>query len=192
MSSGAASDDEFEKLHQEVEEMQREVALAPERKLEIIRRYARKAKDEGGQKRAFHFIQILNICSARRDMDDRPINVTVSGGQVGVINLGAVQGNIEANVQTLAAQGGAQEKFADAIRQVAAAVSGSDLSEPEKKDALEMIDTLTVQAKEPPEKRVGGVLKAVFTALPAAIGAAKGLTDLWEKFGPIIKAHFGQ
>lgn len=124
-------------------------------------------------------------------MDEKPITVNVIGGQVGVINLGDVQGSINASVQSLVRQGEQQEQVANAIRDLAAAISGSGLTNSQKKEALDVIDTVATQAKEPPEKRNLGIVKALLVGLPSLISAAKGATDLWDKFGPMIRGHFG-
>lgn len=183
--------DEFDAVLLEVRAMEEEVVLNPENKLEILRKYGRAAREQGGERRVRLFVMMANICNARTDMNDKPINVNVSSSQGVVINLGPVQGSINTHVQALMSAGGGQEKVADAIRQISAAISDSALGDAQKKDALELVDAVAVQAKEPPEKRNGGIVKATLGMLPTVIASAKGAMDLWDKFGPIIRAHFG-
>ena len=183
--------DEFESVLREVQQMEQEVVLDPTRASEIIRAYGLRARAQGGERRVKLFVMMANIYNARGNMNDKPINVTVSGSQGVVINLAPVQGSINTNVQALMNGGESQEKVAVAIRELAAAISGSELGEAQKKEALELVDTVAAQAKEPQEKRNGGVLKATLAMLPTMISAAKGATELWEKFGPTIRAYFG-
>ena len=118
--------------------------------------------------------------------------LTISGGQVGVINLGEVQGSIQATVQALAGQGGQQEQVATVIKELADTISKSSLGSTEKKDALEVVDGIASQVKEAPEKRQpAGILKSLILGFPIMISAAKNLVELWGTCGPLIKAHLG-
>src|ERR1700733_2234010 len=107
MRAGEAGDP-LDRLLEELESMNESIALNPESKGAIVQAAIRKARVEGGDSRARIFTILYNILSARTNMDEKTIQVNVSG-QVGAINFGTVQGSINAHVQTLAGQGKAQQ-----------------------------------------------------------------------------------
>lgn len=120
------------------------------------------------------------------------VDVRVTGGHIGVINLGEVQGSINATVQSLTNQGGQHEDLAKAIKELTEAVSNSTLSVSEKKDALEILNTVATTAQQPAAKRASpGTMKAVLAGFSTLIGTAKNVADLWEKYSHLIRSHLG-
>ncbi len=79
-----------------------------------------------------------------------------------------------------------------ALEQLTQAVlSEATLQAADKKEVVEALSAIAEQAAKKPEERSKGILKAAVAWLPTAISAAKNLTTLWDKFGPIIKAYLG-
>jgi len=56
---------------------------------------------------------------------------------------------------------------------------------------VEALSTIAEQAEKKPEERSKGNLKALVAWIPQVIATAADLVTLWDKFGPIIKTHFG-
>jgi hypothetical protein len=106
------------------------------------------------------------------------------------INLGSQVGTINAAVTVIAEQG--QSEVANAIRELSEAILRSNaMQDSQKQEALQVVTDLAKQAEAKPEARSKGTVKALIAGLPTLIKAATDLTALWEKWGPIIRAHFG-
>jgi hypothetical protein len=84
----------------------------------------------------------------------KAINVTVTLDRAWVINVGPVQGSINTNVHALMSGGGSQEQVAVAIKELAAAISGSELGDVQNKEAREM---LTPSQRRQRNRRRGGL-----------------------------------
>jgi len=126
-----------------------------------------------------------------RERQQRAISMTFTNSPVGVINLGEVQGNIQATVEALAGRGGRHQEVAAAIKELADAISKSSLVDAQKKEALDVVETIASQVDGPPEKRSAGILKAMLGGFPAMISTAKAVVELWGKYGPLITGHLG-
>jgi hypothetical protein len=124
---------------------------------------------------------------------NRPIiNLHVQDSNIANLNLGSQIGTINASLQTISEQGDSEHEFAQVLKELTeAVVSQKDLPDPEKQEVVQALSTIAEQATKKPEQRSKVTLKALVSWIPTAISAAKGLSDLWEKFGPIIQAHLG-
>ena len=69
--------------------------------------------------------------------------------------------------------------------------SSRRISETNKQEVVEALSTIAEQAEKKPEERSKGNLKALVAWIPQVIATAADLVTLWDKFGPIIKTHFG-
>ena len=117
--------------------------------------------------------------------------VHIQNSNVANLNLGAQVGTIHSALQTISGGDAAQQELARAIEQLTEAVLQATLRAPDKQDVLEALSTIAEQAAKKPEERSKGTLKALVAWLPTAISAANNLTTLWDKLGPIFKAHLG-
>jgi hypothetical protein len=79
----------------------------------------------------------------------------------------------------------------DAIRHLSDAVMRSSIKDDQKRDVLGVIEIITKQAEAKPEARSKGTVQARLAGLPSVLKVAGELTTLWDKYGPIIRAHFG-
>jgi hypothetical protein len=117
--------------------------------------------------------------------------INIHNSNVGNLNLGNQVGDINVAVQQLSKGDEAQREFAKALDEFTKAVVAATLPEPEKREAVDALSTIAEQATRQPEERSQGTIKAVLAYLPKAIATAFYLTELWGKYEPVIKAHFG-
>ena len=171
--------------------MEQEIVLSPDLKPQIMRKYLQAARSGGGKRLARLLSRIYNMLNARGEMDEKTVNVMISGGTVGVLNLGKVMGSIHSNVESLSTGGGQAAEVGRAITEIAEAIKQSAIPDSQKKDALETIDAVSSQAKEQPEKRSTIVIKALLSSLPGLIAGAETATKLWEKYGAVVRGYFG-
>ncbi len=118
--------------------------------------------------------------------------IHIQDSNVANLNLGSQVGTINAALQSISGGDDAEREFARALEQLTQAViSHATLPDAERQEVVQALSTIAEQAAKRPEERAKGTLKAVVAWLPTAISAASDLTTLWDKFGPIIKAHLG-
>lgn len=183
-ASGSAAKEDLRELCMEVQRN-------PGQRMQVVASWYDRVLSESGYERAETAMLVLSIMNARGEMDGKNVNVNISGGQVGVINLGQVQGNIEASVQVLSQRSPHERDVADAIRQLAESISGSGLAVQEKKEALEVVNSIATEAQKSTETRSVGMLKAALSTLPSMIATAKTTVELWDKISPLIRQYFG-
>lgn len=120
-----------------------------------------------------------------------PVHLTVQNSNIANLNLGTQVGTITAALESISHQGGTGSQFADAIKQLTeAVVSQPTMSDAEKREVVDVLSTLAEEGAKQPEQRSMGRLKAAVAWLPTAIAVAANLVALWNKFEPIIRAHF--
>jgi hypothetical protein len=119
----------------------------------------------------------------------QPIQVHIQNSTVANLNLGSQVGRINTALATITNEDHAE--IAEALKQITEAIAGSAaLAESTKKEAIEAISTLAVQAEAKPEEQSTGTVKAILSWLPTAISTAADLATLWNTLGPLIAAHF--
>jgi hypothetical protein len=72
-----------------------------------------------------------------------------------------------------------------------AILSEASLQAAEKQEVVRILSTIAEQAAKTRDERSKGILKVAVAWIPIAISAAKNPTTLWERLGPIIRAHLG-
>lgn len=118
--------------------------------------------------------------------------IHIHNSNVANLNLGSQVGTIHSNLQAISQGGAAQQEFARAIEQLTEAViTETGLQQDQKQEVVDVIATISDQAAKKPEQRSKGTLKAALAWFPTGISAASNLVSLWDKLGPIIKAHLG-
>jgi hypothetical protein len=130
------------------------------------------------------------------DADLRGVNpptIFIQNSNVANLNLGSQIGTINAAIQAISGGSDAQQReFVRALNQLTQAVlSEASLQAAQKQELVEALSTIAEQAAKKAEERSKGTLKGIVASLPTAISAAKNLADLWERLGPIIRAHLG-
>lgn len=113
--------------------------------------------------------------------------VSVSGGQIGVLNTGAVN-QITANL------GAMPNEAADAKhaleRFVAAVVQEESLSADERNTLLDQLELVTQNASTLPQHRRPAIVGPVIDNIAKGVGAAQGLATLWITLEPLLKTLF--
>jgi hypothetical protein len=123
-----------------------------------------------------------------------PINynnqtVSVSGGNVGVINFGNVH-DIQVNLQSLT-ESGSQDIVEPLAKLTDAILNAKEADGPTKNELLEQVATLTALATAKPEERKPGVVKALLSAIKDGAGAINSAAGAWTAVEPLLKGHFG-
>lgn len=123
-------------------------------------------------------------------MDQESVEIHVSGGQIGSINLGTVLGNIDNNLTMVESAG--QGEVAKALREIANAIrDDTHLDDEQKRELLQDVEVLSEAAQEPDEQRQKGVLKAVFEALKSGLSIAVDAGKVWTMWAPLAAKFFG-
>jgi hypothetical protein len=170
-------------LKKELEELARAICDNPRKKNRLLLDWASKRPDDQG------FRLLLYVIAAERG--EMSINITNSN--IANINLGEQIGHIESVVQAIAAKEGKEnQQFAEALRALTEAIKNEpQLSDSDKKEAVQVLGEIAEQGKAAPQERSSGKVKALLAGFPTVIAAAAHLTKLWEAWGPAIKAYFG-
>lgn len=119
--------------------------------------------------------------------------IHISQSTLGILNTGEIKHvqRITANVQALAASG--QPDLAQALKELTEAFTESkEIGEDQRKEALELLEDVSDQAAQPPEKRSrSGVIKAVLDSLSNLAGTATSLEKAWAAWEPHLRQFFG-
>ncbi len=117
--------------------------------------------------------------------------INISGGNFANLNLGEQIGTIKATVNVIASQGKAGADLATALRSLTEGI-GADtgLTDAQKKEALEAVETIADQANLPAEQRRPGVFKAAIGHLPTILSATVASIKIWETVHPVLAAFF--
>ena len=147
------------------------------------------AERDYGEKGA-HFVGLFAAGLNERTSN---VQINISGGQIGNLNTGEQVGTITGSVHILSEKQDKQSQdLASALKYLTEAIHESkELTDDQKRDNLDILATLATAAQEPPEKRSKGVLKTIVTGLGAAVSVAKPLAELWQTWGPAVRAYFG-
>jgi hypothetical protein len=98
-------------------------------------------------------------------------------------------GTINTALETISSEGGNQLEFANAIKELTEAiVSQKDLKDDEKRETVQALSTVAVEAQKKPAERSTGTLKAIIPYIPAALASISQLESLWEKVDRRSKA----
>jgi hypothetical protein len=117
--------------------------------------------------------------------------INIQNSNIANLNLGSQIGTINASLQQISQGDESQKQFADALQSFTDAVVAAALGDADKKEVVGALSTIADEATKKPEERSTGTLKAVVAWIPHAIATAAHLTAMWDKFGPVIRAHFG-
>jgi hypothetical protein len=146
---------------------------------------------QGGQNVFGDMSQVNNIAPGV-DMSDK-VKIEISGGTIGFLNAGEIHHveAINANVQALA--GADQQDIAKGLKELTEAFSASEeLSNEQREEALQLLDSISAQAASTPEKRLPtGAIKAMIAGFGTIAGGAGGLAKVWDTWGQPIRHFFG-
>jgi hypothetical protein len=133
-------------------------------------------------------LKIQAITSGPSSQRGRTIQINISGGQIGILNVAGIIDTIEQNLSFVSQTG--NQDVVEAIKNLTEAVVASkDLKENQIQQALESLEFLSGQPALPPEKRSkGGVISAVFGGLRQLVSSAADLSQVWSTWGPKLEA----
>lgn len=114
--------------------------------------------------------------------------ITVSGGQIGTLNLGTIVGDINNNLTVLDQEG--QKEVAEALKHIGEAILEDDrLDDDGKRDLTEHVQYLSGQALKPKGER-SSIVKSALEHLEKALAIAGSAAGAWSQFGPVLLSFF--
>lgn len=133
-------------------------------------------------------MKIQAMTTGRSPHQSRTIQINISGGQIGVLNVAGMISAIEQNLSIVNEAG--NQDTVEAIKSLAEAVMASkDLKEGDVKQALEHLEFLSNECASPAEKRSkSGIISAVFRGLSQIVSTAADVSQLWVTWGPKLEA----
>ena len=116
-------------------------------------------------------------------------NITVSGGNVGVINTGTVQ-RLDSSITVMRERG--NDDLARAIKELTNAVIASQqVNDSAKNEILEQLDFLADQVMSEAGTRRTGTIKSILAGMKDTLSVAANLVVLWDRLGPLLRGAFG-
>ena len=147
-----------------------------------IRRKVRATVEGTGREVAHVTRAILGSNESRR------ITVSVSGGQVGALNLGTVVGNIESNLNQIDTN---DKDLAEALKKLTEVVLKSgQLSSDEKKQITEQVEELSHQAAIPQAERKIGIVAGLSNAVAMALSHLSDFDKIWPVAKGLLETYF--
>jgi hypothetical protein len=134
---------------------------------------------------------VLNGCKQRikglamSEQQPQAISIDFAGSTIGVVNTGQIQTINGINQSIGALQTKGEGSVAEALKEITKRVVGenSGLSETERTEVLDQIQTLSKLAAAPNRNENPGVVKAIVRSLAISL-AASSLKDVWVAHAP--------
>lgn len=115
-------------------------------------------------------------------------NINVSNSVVGTINTGTI-GTVDQTISALIQLG--EPKVAEAVKNLTEAViSSRDLGQAQKNELVEILGAVAAEAATPKESRRNSVAKALLERGTQITSLANDITDICQKWWPILLAAF--
>lgn len=115
-------------------------------------------------------------------------NIHVTNSVVGVLNTGWIE-TVDNAVTTLNKSGDAD--VAVAISGLTEAVINAvDAANENKNQVLEILSVIAAEAAAPKKQRRTAAIRPLISEAATLVGGIAGLSQLWERYGPIIQAFF--
>ncbi len=115
-------------------------------------------------------------------------HINVTNSVVGTINTGSI-GVVDQSISALI-QGGEPE-LANAVKELSQAIIKSgDLGANQKNELMEILSVIAAEAASPKESRRGSVVKALLDRAKQITALAGDITDVCQKWWPVIAAAF--
>jgi hypothetical protein len=166
-------------------------APAGRRREDLVLAVFRELRTSGQEPMAHLFLQFDAVMKGL-DMDKPNVTYNFNNATMANANFGTQIGTITASIESTRKEGGKGVEFATAMKTVTEGViNDPELTDAQKKDALEVLELLGSEAQQPPEKRKQGVLRSVLESMPKLLTSASALVNLWHTFGPHITGFFG-
>lgn len=115
-------------------------------------------------------------------------NIRVDNSTIGVINTGNIE-TVDVAVSVLQNEG--KREFAQALNELTTAVIRStELQDMTKNQIVELLSLIATEATAPKERQRKGAMMALLSQLKDLLSVGVTLTQLWEKWGPVIRSIF--
>jgi hypothetical protein len=165
-------------------------APAGRRREELVLAVFRELRQNGHERMAHLFLQFDAVMKGL-DMDKPNVTYNFNNATVANANFGTQIGTITASIESTRKEGGKGAEFATALKTLTEGViNAPDLTDKEKKDALEVLELLGGEAQQPADKRKQGIVRSVLDSMPKLLSSASALVSLWHTFGPHITSFF--
>jgi hypothetical protein len=116
------------------------------------------------------------------------INVNVQNSNVGVINLGVIEGDLSAAITTLRTQG--SEDIAMHLDRLREAVKNADTLGDRRGEVLQALAAVAHEAEQSPDRRKPAVVKMLLESVSPIVATVAGLTEIWHAAYPVIAQFF--
>lgn len=115
-------------------------------------------------------------------------SIHIERSNVGVINSGTIQ-SVQVSLDGI--QQGGNAALAAALKEITEAVINStELQPSQKNDAVQMLETVAVEAAKPKDQRRTAVVRAVLVGFGEVVKVGASLGALWDRLGPTITSAF--
>lgn len=116
-------------------------------------------------------------------------NISVSNSVIGTINTGSI-GSVDQSISALVQLG--EPALAEAIKSLSEAILQSgDLTRSQQNELVEILSVLAREAATPKERRRGAVVQTLLDKAMKITSLANDITDVCQKWWPVLLAAFG-
>ncbi len=122
---------------------------------------------------------LLQIHKETQEQTEKSIVFNIQHSVVGSVNLAPVLGNLEVSVRALHRSG--QDDLARAIKDLVEKIPQSaELSPDERRNALELTNSLNEEMNKEPNRRAKATISAIVSGLDGLLARASQLATLWQ------------
>jgi len=115
-------------------------------------------------------------------------SINIRNSNVGVVNTGQLT-QVDTAITVIARQG--NQQLASALKSLTEAVmANTALAEPSKKEAIEILSTLGIEATAPPAQRKTGVARALMVRLKELLNVGADLAEVTQAAMDVIATAF--
>lgn len=113
-------------------------------------------------------------------------NINVNNSNIGVINTGTIIGS---SISVLNSRPESVD-LAKAIQALVIAIEKSTLEQQVRMQSMEIVSQVAEEATKPEHQRRGGVIRPLLGSLATFVQASAAVSQIWETYGPTIRAWF--
>jgi hypothetical protein len=178
-----------ETLLEEITDLSNRVAREPNRRLAIQVEWHDEMKAKYGRQgaEAGWVMRSLNMG------DGTNININAQTSNIGNLNTGTQTGNVANAIKSLSMSADADsKKLAELLQRLDDAIAGSsEIEEKPRHEALQLVETVAIEAAKPAgERRLDGIKRAL-ELLPPLVAVGQAAHQAWDAAEPVIRSLFG-